>query len=330
MNLQNNTKCLLAAESGGSKTVLCLLKKTGEVIFRTETSGVAAIRDGLLPVKQILSESIDRLCKETGIPVEEISHCYFSLGGPNQEEVELALKDCLPATEITVGREADGNLIMTCVPYFNCTAAIMAGTGTVAVGEFKEERYFAGGWGYEFDDAGGGGKIGRESVSTFLQAIDRRKPKTSLSEIFSPLLSDIDINTFQGRMKLKQVVHALDRKKLASYAPEVYGHFKRGDLAATEIIIRAAKDIAVLSAAVVPEKNGMNRIGILCLGGIFKLGEEFRNMCSAYLKELRPECELVFRDDFDLTKGACLMVLKISGSNIAIKFNSNHKKGNNE
>ena len=196
-------------------------------------------------------------------------------------------------------------------------AAIMAGTGTVAVGEFKGERYFSGGWGPEFDDAGGGGKIGKDALVVFLQALDRRRTPTSLSEIFKSLLSsDIDLNTFSGRMKLKQKIHAFDRKKLASHAPEVYGHFKRGDAAATEIIIRASKDIATLAAAVIPEKTGLERIGILCLGGIFKLGEEFRNMCSVYLKEIRPECELVFRDDFDLAKGACLMVLKISGSNI--------------
>lgn len=309
---QNNTKYLLAGEGGGSKTVLCLMQYTGKLISRIETHGVASIKGGILPVKSILLEGIQKVLEKTGVEKKQISHCYFSLGGPNQEELESALKDSLPLTEIKVGREADGDLIMACVPYFDCMAAVMAGTGTVAVGEFNGKRYFAGGWGSEFDDAGGGYRIGKDSLSVFLETLDRRRPKTSLTEIFSPLLQNIDMNTFQGRMKLKQRIHALDRKKIASYAPEVYKHSKLGDLAATEIINRAARDIAILSSALIPGKTGLNRIGILCLGGIFKLADEFRDLCSSHLKKLRPECEFVFRDDFDLAKGACIMLLTMA------------------
>ncbi|OGV50699.1 MAG: hypothetical protein A2017_13045 [Lentisphaerae bacterium GWF2_44_16] len=311
---QNDTKYLLAGEGGGSKTVLCLMQGTGKSISRIETHGIASVKNGVLPVKSTLLEGIQKVLEKTEADNRKISHCYFSLGGPNQEELENALKDCLPSTEIKVGREADGDLIMACVPYFNCMAAVMAGTGTVAVGEFNGKRYFAGGWGSEFDDAGGGYRIGKDALSVFLETLDRRRQKTSLTKIFSSLLYETNINTFQGRMKIKQRIHALDRKKIASYAPEVYEHFKLGDLAATEIINRASLDIAILSSTLLPEKTGLDRIGILCLGGIFKLGEKFRNLCSAHLKKLRPECTFVFRDDFDLAKGACIMVLKMAGN----------------
>jgi N-acetylglucosamine kinase-like BadF-type ATPase len=314
MNSQDDINYLLAGEGGGSKTILCLLKKTGDFIFRMEVGGVAAIRDGVLPVKRTLKEGIYKLCKETGIPNEEISHCYFLLGGPNQKEVDSVLNECLPAARTTVGREADGNLIMNCVPYLNCMAAIMAGTGTVAVGEFDKKRYFGGGWGYEFDDAGSGARIGKDALQAFLQFIDRRKTKTLLVEIFNPLLHNINIDSFAGRMELKQKIHELDRRQLASYAPLVYKSFQRGDSAAKEIISHAAEDIAILAAAVVPKNTGLDEIGILGLGGIFKLGNEFRKMCSEYLKVMRPECKLVFKSNFDLAEGACLMVLQMAGA----------------
>ena len=140
MSSQNSENYLLAGESGGSKTVLCLMQGTGKLISRVETHGVASVKNGILPVKSTLCEGIQKVLEKTGAEKRQISHCYFSLGGPNQEELENALKDCLPSSEIKVGREADGDLIMACVPYFDCMTAVMAGTGTVAVGEFKIGR----------------------------------------------------------------------------------------------------------------------------------------------------------------------------------------------
>ncbi|MDD3925316.1 MAG: BadF/BadG/BcrA/BcrD ATPase family protein [bacterium] len=305
---------ILAGEGGGSKTVLYLLVQTGDIVAETVIDGVAAVAGGVLPVGDTLANGVSNICRQAGIRKTDISHAYFSLGGPNQREVESALKADLPQAELAVGREADGELVMACVPCFGCQAAVMAGTGTVAVGEFDGRRYFAGGWGFELDDRGSGGWIGREALAAFLLSVDRRGPETALSGLFQALQQGINMGKFTGRMELKKRVYALERKVIASYAPGVYECFKQGDGTAMEIITRAAADIAVLSAAVVPRETGLNRAGILCLGGIFKLGPEFRELCSMYLREINPQCELVFRDDFDLARGACLMALRMAGS----------------
>ena len=204
--------------------------------------------------------------------------------------METALNECLPGARITVGREADGDMIMACLPHFNCGAAVLAGTGTVAVGESGGKRRFAGGWGYEFDDAGGGGKIGKDALNAFLCALDRRGKPTSLSAVLSHLTENMNLETFSGRMELKRKIHLLSREQIAALTPKVYACFLSGDSIATEIITRAAKDIAALADAVAPE----GKARILCLGGIFKLGQEFRNLCSGALEKSRPECELVF------------------------------------
>jgi N-acetylglucosamine kinase-like BadF-type ATPase len=201
---------------------------------------------------------------------------------------------------------------MACLPDFGCVAAVLAGTGTVAIGESGGKRCFAGGWGPEFDDAGGGGRIGKDAVTAFLLALDRREKRTSLSKLFRPLITKKDLNTFAGRMALKSNIFKLTRKQMADYAPRVFEHYKKGDAVARAIITRAAKDIAVLAAAVLPEKSNRKQTSILCLGGIFNLGKEFRSLCSKYLRTLRPAGELVFPDHFDLSRGACLMALKMA------------------
>lgn len=109
MSSQSDMKYLLAGESGGTKTVLRLTRQAGGAVRKLETSGIACAKEGILPVMQTLSGGINELLKKAGIGSDRISHCYLSLGGPNQKEVEEALKHCLPSAKIAVGRETTGD-----------------------------------------------------------------------------------------------------------------------------------------------------------------------------------------------------------------------------
>jgi N-acetylglucosamine kinase-like BadF-type ATPase len=328
---KTDSNVLLACESGGSKTHLCLLNMEGEIIADGFCPGVAAVRPGILPVEASLSKSIRSLCGSCAIAPNLISHCYFSLGGPNVEEVEKALRTMVPGALIKIGREADGSLVMACAPYFGCSAAVLAGTGTVAVGESGGKRIFAGGWGPDLDDAGSGGRIGREALSAVLLAIDGRMGKTSLGAIFGKFLESGVSDDFNVRMELKKNVTSLSRKELAALAPDVYSHFLHGDEVAGEIIKDAARGIALLANAVAVKDASGSKISVMALGGIFKLGTEFRDLCEAHLSEIRDDVKLVFPEKFDLNRGACIMVLKYAGVKIDGRImDSIFKKGKDQ
>ena len=313
---KTNADILLACESGGSKTRLRLLNTEGGVIAESSCPGVAAVRPGILPVRQCLTKGIRELCSSCAASEKSISHCYFSLGGPNVAEVEQVLRAVLPRALVKIGREADGDLIMVCAPYLGCSVAVLAGTGTVAVGESGGRRVYAGGWGPDLDDAGSGGRIGREALSAVLLAIDGRAPKTSLSSIFGKFIKRGVVKSFDARMELKKRVTALSRKQLAESAPEVYRHFLIGDKTAARIIQDAAGSIALLANAVAAKNNSGSEIRVMALGGVFKFGLKFRNLCAEKLGEIRNDVKFVFPSDFDLAKGACIMVLKQAGVRI--------------
>ncbi|MFA6175217.1 MAG: BadF/BadG/BcrA/BcrD ATPase family protein [Phycisphaerae bacterium] len=310
---KNDPNYVLAGESGGSKTQMCLLNMKGAIIAEGFCPGVAAVRPGIFPVEASLAQGIRSLCASGTMSPNMISHCYFSLGGPNVAEVEKALRLTLPKALIKIGREADGDLLMTCVPYFGCSAAVLAGTGTVAVGESGGKRIFSGGWGPDLDDAGSGGRIGREALSSVLLAMDGRAGKTSLCSMFGQFIKPGVDDDFNVRMALKKNVTALSRKELAALAPDVYSHFLHGDEAAGAIIKDAARGIALLANAVAGQDASGAKIRVMALGGLFKLGPEFRALCAAHLADINDDAIFVFPEAFDLSRGACIMVLKQSG-----------------
>ncbi len=307
---------LLACDSGGSKTHFCLLDSHSNIIAERFDKGVASLHSGIISVDKILSSGIKKMCFAASIKSTDISHVYFSLGGPNVDEINSALSNILPGADLSVEREASGSLFSVCARFLDCQAIVMAGTGTVAIGEYDGIRRFAGGWGPVFDDDGSGFMIGREAVSKALLMLDRRIETTSLIKIIEAWSPENIEKDFNSRMKLKADICGLSREQLASLAPRVYDSYLNGDPAAEQIIRKAVSAIAELAAAVIPAEKRNCIFKILAVGGIFKQGEKFRTLCSDYLKEIRPDAEFMFRDDFDLGRCACLMVLKKAGKKI--------------
>lgn len=294
---------VLAGETGGTKTVFTLLAPDGGVIAENTSKGVAALRPGMLPVREYLEEGIRHICGKGSISPEEITFCCFSLGGPNQKEVTDSLKSLLPSATLEIGREADGDLALFCAAKFECSSCLMAGTGTVAVGKGAVKKYFAGGWGPDLDDYGGGTRIGLCALSEALKCLDARTEQTALVELITPYAKGLELDSFAGRMELKSRLNSLSRQQMAAFLPDVYRHAENGDKAASKIISDAARDLALLAAAVMPSDDPGEYMGCLCIGGIFKLGSVFNAQFMAECKTLCPDRKIVIPEDFSLGKG---------------------------
>lgn len=308
----NEKNILLAADSGGSKTVLRLLSDSGKILAEHRCDGLASVHSGIIPVNEILKDALGHLCRDARISPEKIATAYFSLGGPNTAEVEEVLSKLLPSSKVIVDREANGNLFSFCAPLFNCAAVVMAGTGSVAIGCHGGILSFAGGWGPNLDDAGSGYEIGRRAVAESLLALDKRSSPTSLSSIVLEFEPGAEMNSFKSRMALKAKLHGLSRRDLASLAPAVYQHALKGDKTADGIIRNAALELALLGNSVLP-LNSTSQFKILALGGVFKLGDEFNRICTGELRRIRPGADFVFHNRFDLLCGSSLMALSKHG-----------------
>lgn len=290
---------LLAADSGGTKTEWRWLTPAGETVKKIVAAGVAALHPGMLPVTDIVRESAAAM---SGTVPAEI---YFSLGGPNVDEVRNALEKVWPGVPLTVEREASGDLIGSCRKFLHCEAAVMGGTGVTAMG-FPPDgtRKFAEGWGPIYGDLGSGGGIGLQAVRTFLRGVDGTDEAGRLPELFLHQIAGLDLSVFTGRMELKERINALTRRDLAALAPQVMALAVQKDTAAEKIIDQSAEHMAKLAAAVTPKEGT-----VLMLGGLFQLGENYRERCAEALHRLRPDCRWLWNEHYSIGAFAAAKVL---------------------
>ena len=304
MNLE---KLFLAADSGGSKTVWTLINADGDLIKEVKTKGLGA-QPGTLPIKDIVSEACLAL-SSYGMP----NAIFLSLGGPNTDEVECALCGAFGAgIPITVEREASGNAILEAAKQLGCSAVIMCGTGSVAVGDTSSGRKYSGGWGPIYGDGGSGGGMGSEALRRFLRSIDTKEDIGGIKELFSPLTEGLDVSSFSGRMELKRRAIAMSRRELAALAPKIYELAEGGDVAALSLYREAASEIAELALGVSEHSADFK---ILLCGGFFANKPLLLDACRELLSK-KSQAELVYEPRFAPIVAAGIAVLRSANTKI--------------
>lgn len=294
-------KLYLAADSGGSKTVWTLLTAQGEEVFAYTTAGLGAVQAGILPVEETVAEAAEVLNK-IGVP----AGIHLSLGGPNTAEVTAALERAWADTPVRVEREACGDSILLAAGFFGCSAAVMCGTGSTAVGEKESGRCFSGGWGPIYGDGGSGGGLGSEALRLFLRSVDGFADMGKTASLFSSLTEGLDIGSFAGRMELKSRALAMSRKELAALAPKIYELKLQGDPTAIALYSEAAEEVASMACAV--SRNEENT-GVLLCGGFFAQKEAFVEECKERFAK-KSKAQLKYMEDFAPIVGVQLSVLK--------------------
>lgn len=280
---------ILAIDSGGSKSDFVLLRPDGQVVARSHGKGVAALYAGMLPVENFLRAGQQGLEQY----VSRIVYVYCSLGGPNTEEVQMALCHIFPQAEVHVGREANGNMVLSAAAKYHANAAVLCGTGSTAVGQIGGSRVYAGGWGPTLGDGGSGGGLGYDALRMLLQAIDRGEGPIFLPGIY-PSLERCPVS-FEERMAVKMAANNISRAEMAAQVPVIVELAENGDNNAMNLLKKAASEIAFLAKSITPEiPDNPEMSGILALGGFFNCGTLFRDLCCTELQKTRKNHHYIF------------------------------------
>jgi N-acetylglucosamine kinase-like BadF-type ATPase len=124
---------------------------------------------------------------------------------------------------------------------------IIAGTGSMAYGEFNGRTARAGGWGELFSDEGSAYWIAREGLNLFSRMSDGRAPRGALYEILRRefgLGSDLDLcAAIYGQSRIQ-------RSNLAALAPLIAEAAHAGDIAARVLFTRAVDELLDIIEAV--------------------------------------------------------------------------------
>ncbi len=308
----------LGIDGGGTKTAFALVDAQGHVHARHEGSGSYYLEVGLDGVANVLRDGIVATLRAAGVPAAALRHAFVGLPAHGEDSALLSALDALPAPMLGEGRYHCGN-DMVC-SWAGALAArdgisVVAGTGSIAYGEWQSRAARAGGWGEVFGDEGSAYWIAREGLALFSRMSDGRRPSGPLLELVRQrlgLAADLDL--------CAQVNGAIGRSRLAQHARLVSEAAAAGDAQAQAIFDAAASDLAALADAVRLrlEADECATVEVSYSGGVFNIGAQFSSAFEAALqRQHRSLCLVAPR--FEPALGAALYAARCAGEPLSDK-----------
>ncbi|TWI67275.1 N-acetylglucosamine kinase-like BadF-type ATPase [Pseudoduganella lurida] len=238
----------LGVDGGGTKTAYVLLDDDGTVRARHEGGGSYYLELGMPATAALLREGVAATLAAAGATPNDVGLAFFGLPAYGEDSSLQADLDALPAGVLP--RYACGN-DMVCGWAGSLAGgdgiSIVAGTGSIAYGEYQGRAARAGGWGELFSDEGSAYWIAREGLTLFSRMSDGRAEP-------GPLL-----DLFRGELKLAQDLDLCgeiytrrggERSQVAQLARLVWQAASGGDTQAMAIFERAAAELADIVHAV--------------------------------------------------------------------------------
>ena len=240
----------LSVDGGGTKTDFLLIDQSGQVLATRSAGSAYYLEIGMTGLRSMLTEAIRDMLASQGLKTADIAFAFLGLPayGENSKllpQLDAILDEVLPkeryhcANDVVcgwAGALAHGDGI-----------AVVAGTGSIAYGEYDGRNARAGGWGELFSDEASAFWLAREALTMFSRMSDGRAERGILYELIRQhfgVSEDLDV------CAAVYGPPALSRSELAALAPLVTQSARAGDGAALRIFSLAGEELALLMHAV--------------------------------------------------------------------------------
>jgi N-acetylglucosamine kinase-like BadF-type ATPase len=265
----------LGVDGGGSKTRFLLIDSSGKVLASHTEGSAYYIEIGLPALEVMLARGIERTLQRARLAAADISYAFLGLPAYGEDRSILAALDAAPAAALPRARYRCDN-DMVCA-WAGALAGgdginVVAGTGSIAYGEYAGRRARAGGWGELFSDEGSAHWLAREGLRLFSRMSDGRAPRGPLyAQVrghFS-LENDLEVCAAIYGKSLAQ------RSQLAQLSQLVAEAANAGDEAARALFAQGVTELVDLVDAVrtqlaVPPET---ELAVSYSGGLFQLHE---------------------------------------------------------
>lgn len=291
----------LGIDGGGTKTACTLYNESLQPLARTTFStchyaqagadGMACVfRDCLAWARR---HGLDR---DGGVG---LGICGYGEGAESDRAIESAVKAAVGTRPYALVNDVDA--AWAAGLDLADGIAVIAGTGSIALGVRNGASMRCGGWDYLLGDEGSGGWIGKEALRAFTRQSDERDQRGPLYHALKRelgLIDDFDIIRFAQD-------HLHDRTRIASLSVLVAQAAREEDASALRIYRQAAKEIAQMVETIMRElfdkddKDGFEDRGsasldalvpVTYIGGVFSAGDV---LLDPLLHTLPARCRLV-------------------------------------
>jgi N-acetylglucosamine kinase len=305
---------VLGIDAGGTKTVCLLANERGEVLARARASGANLQVMGEFNVEKVLHRVMEETVGDRDITLDAIC---LGIAGVDRPRDAQTINDIMRR----IGRRTrtvvvnDALVALVAGAGEHAGVVIVAGTGSIAYGRDADGHAArAGGWGYALGDEGGGFWIGRAALSAVVRQFDHRGPATLLTEL---VLGQMQLST------PAEVIHAiydrgLQRHAIAGLAGLVQRAVEAGDAVASQILDRAASELAAAAASVVTRLGMRGDVFPTILsGGMFTGIPLLVTSVTTRLSEVAPRSE-VRRLDIEPAHGAVTLAIAAARDGLTI------------
>jgi N-acetylglucosamine kinase-like BadF-type ATPase len=262
----------LGVDGGGTKTAYALLDADGRLRATHVGASVDHLAAGIDAARGRLAEGLQSTFAEAGVAPADVRFAFVGLPAYGEDRDAIAALDALPDPVLAAGRYRCGNdMVCSWAGSLACQdgISVIAGTGSMAYGEFRGQHARAGGWGELIGDEGSAYWIAREGLNLFSRMSDGRAPRGPLHRLVRERLGireDLDVCArIYGE-------RADRRGAFAQFARLVHEAAEGGDTAAAGIFARGAQELVGCVAAVrraldVPPQA---RVAVSHTGGVFE------------------------------------------------------------
>ena len=308
-------KTFLGVDGGGTKTDFLLIDASGAVLAAHRGGSAYYLELGLDALQAMMFAGIEATFQKAGIPAYELEYAFLGLPAYGEDRAMIPRLDGIAADVLPAGRFRCGNDVVC--GWAGALAAgdginIVAGTGSIAYGEFEGRGARAGGWGELFSDEGSAYWMAREGLRLFSRMSDGRAPKAALYDLVREhfhLAADLDV------CAAVYGPPALTRSELAALAPLVAWAARLGDAGARRLFEQAALELAAVVHSVRDQLNVPSEtlLPVSYSGGMFRLEGLLRPLLEAAVGADSRRYEFV-APRLSPVAGAALYAAKLAGA----------------
>ena len=268
---------VLGIDIGGSKSRARLA--ADDVIIADASAGSASLNAAGQPgAERALAALLSQLPEGTG-PLDAVCIGAAGLGAPQTRGFLLARLSPLTRSGNVIVI-SDAALIL---PAAGITdgIAVIGGTGSIAIGQYRGRSERAGGWGYLLGDEGGGYWIVRAAVRTLLERRDRAEPAGALAASLLAATGEADLDALHAAFLQRP-----QPRHWARYAPAV---INSGDPAAALLTTQAAAALAGIGGQVADRLGAPAGLPVVLAGGLMS-DPRLREATAAAMVSAVPGC----------------------------------------
>ena len=281
---------LIGVDGGGTKTESIIAKENEEIISFGE-SGSANIRNvgidnATSNIAKAIEDSFTKMKTEGKIEVASIfigipsfAEEYRDREGEIRDEIFKKITLFLVQKE-RIFIDSDQRVAFRAGTDKRDGVVVIAGTGSVVRGWNKKREHKSCGWGY-LAEVTGAFRVGQRAYQEVAKALDGRREKTLLTEVFLNFFGVKDI------IELNKIVYSKNPIDIISPASLVVSEAaEKGDSVARDILNDASRELAIATKNTIDNLDFREDFPLVLSGGMFKSDIFLENFKREVLKDV--------------------------------------------